>query len=633
MIAHRTSPTNIGLYLLSLASARDFGWIGTVAAVDRLKATFATLARMDRFRGHFLNWYDTRDLRPLDPRYVSSVDSGNLAGHLIALANACGEWRVVPISDLQRLAGLADAIALVREEAGRLRDQRPAQTVPWRHLDDAVARIAGVVEGAVVEGEPVAFRLKALSANAETLVDMARALASELDGGGADLLFWAEATHRCVVEHSRDLDLGAEEALALEAGLREVERQARAFAIEMEFGFLLNPSRMLLSIGYLVPEATLDESCYDLLASESRLASFIAIAKGDVPARHWFRLGRAVTQVGSSAALVSWSGSMFEYLMPSLVMRTPNESLLGQTNRLVVRRQIEYAASLGVPWGISESAYNARDLELTYQYSNFGIPGLGLKRGLAQNIVVAPYATALSATIAPSLAVKNFGRLADEGASGRYGFCEALDYTPARVPKGDTVAVVRAYMAHHQGMTIVAIADALFDGRMGTRFHSEPMVRAAELLLQERPPRDVGVEHPFAAGGDDRCHRPYRRRRRRASPFHSTYLDARHPSPVKRPLCAHDHRGRLRLQPLGRTGCHAMAGGPRPSTIGARISFSVTCGAARFGPRAISRLASSRTPTRPSSTKIAPRSIAATGPLRPASKSSSLRRTTAKCGA
>ena len=208
-------------------------------------------------------------------------------------------------------------------------------------------------------------------------------------------------------------------------------------ALAMDFGFLFNRRRQLLSIGFLAPEGALDTNCYDLLASEARLASFFAIAKGDVAAKHWFRLGRAATPVAHGAALISWSGSMFEYLMPSLVMRAPAGSLLEQTNRLIVRRQIAYAAKLGLPWGISESAYNARDLEFTYQYSNFGVPGLGLKRGLGENRVVAPYATALAAMVDPRAAAANLARLAEVGAFGRYGFYEALDYTPARVPEGE----------------------------------------------------------------------------------------------------------------------------------------------------------------------------------------------------
>ena len=269
----------------------------------------------------------------------------------------------------------------------------------------------------------------------------------------------------------------------------------------MGYGFLLDHDRKLLSIGYRVPEGALDPSCYDLLASEARLASFIAIAKGDVPARHWFRLGRAVTPIAHRAALISWSGSMFEYLMPSLIMRAPAGSLFEQTSRLIVRRQIAYGTSLRLPWGMSESAYNTRDLEFTYQYSNFGVPGLGLKRGLGENVVVAPYATALATMVDPTAAARNFALLASVGARGRYGFYEALDYTPSRLPEDANVAIVRAFMAHHQGMTIVAIADALLDGVMRARFHAEPMVQATELLLQEGTPRDVAVVRPWAVDG------------------------------------------------------------------------------------------------------------------------------------
>jgi len=186
--------------------------------------------------------------------------------------------------------------------------------------------------------------------------------------------------------------------------------------------------------------------------------------------------------------------------MPSLVMRAPAGSILEQTSRLIVQQQMNYAATLGVPWGISESAYNARDIELTYQYSNFGVPGLGLKRGLGANTVIAPYATALAAMVNPRAAAANFDRLAAVGAKGRYGFYEALDFTVSRVLEGKRVAIVLAFMAHHQGMTIVAIADALFHGTMRTRFHSDPLVQATELLLQERTPRDVAVEVPWASG-------------------------------------------------------------------------------------------------------------------------------------
>ena len=318
----------------------------------------------------------------------------------------------------------------------------------------------------------------------------------------------------------------------------------------MEFGFLLDPDRKLLSIGYLVAEGKLDPSCYDLLASEARLASFVAIAKGDIPSRHWFRLGRAVTPIEHGAALISWSGSMFEYLMPSLVMRAPAGSLIEQTSHLIVRRQITYGATLGLPWGISESAYNVRDLEFTYQYSNFGVPGLGLKRGLSENAVVAPYATALAAMVEPAASMRNFARLAAAGASGRYGYYEALDYTRSRLPEGKDYVVVRAFMAHHQGMTVVAIANALLDAEMRARFHAEPIVQATELLLQERTraisrplvlgrrksrdvPRVRGLEAPDGAP-------PALRARR----------DTGGPVALQRPVCGDAHGSRLRLQSM-----------------------------------------------------------------------------------
>ncbi|HEX5611709.1 MAG TPA: glucoamylase family protein, partial [Burkholderiales bacterium] len=494
VVAHRTSPTNLGLYLLSAASARDFGWAGTMQTVERLEATLATMERLPRFRGHFYNWYDTRDLRALDPAYVSSVDSGNLAGHLIALANACREWSREPLSGAQIVAGVEDSLELTRRGLASLPDDRRTQTITRVQLVDALDALAVALRQEGLPAAPAAGRWSKAALEAATLLDMARTLASERgDDAGAEMLAWAEATHASIESHRRDQ---AAEAPSLGERLAVLEASARAMASAMQFEFLLDPGRKLLAIGYRVADATLDPSCYDLLASEARLASFFAIAKGDAPARHWFRLGRAVTPVGRGAALLSWSGSMFEYLMPSLVMRAPSGSLLEQTSRLVVRRQIAYASALDVPWGISESGYNVRDLEFTYQYSNFGIPGLGLKRGLGENTVIAPYATALAAMVDPAAAVRNFARFVALGAEGRYGFYEALDYTRSRHPEGEDFAIVRAFMAHHQGMTVVAIANTVLDARMRARFHAEPMVQATELLLHERTPRSVAVALP-----------------------------------------------------------------------------------------------------------------------------------------
>jgi cyclic beta-1,2-glucan synthetase len=559
VLAHRTSPTNLGLYLLSVVTARDFGWVGTTEAVDRLDSTLGAMSRLERFRGHLYNWYDTHDLRPLEPKYVSSVDSGNLAGHLIALSNACREMTRTPLLTPEWLAGIEDALELMRESQRALTDDRRVQSVTRKHLDDAVDALAATVSASIagVSSAPttpadVVSRLAELAINVDTVVDIVRTLSGERgDSASAELLSWAESVRTSIQSHQRDLqtlmpwanlvagDVGrslgsicdsmptvaelpirCEAAVAIltrgggPAGLVEAfERSAMAARSlqgrldalaelakkifdAMEFGFLLDHDRQLLSIGFGATEGILDRNCYDLLASEAHLASFVAIAKGDIPARHWFRLGRAVTPVDSGAVLVSWSGSMFEYLMPNLVLRAPPGCLIEQTNRLVVRRQMDYGLELGLPWGISESAYNARDLELTYQYSSFGVPGLGLKRGLGADAVIAPYATALGAMLNPRAAAENFERLAAAGGRGRYGWYEALDYTPARLPKGEDVAIVRAYMAHHQGMTLVAIHNALHRGAIRARFHAEPIIQATELLLQERTPRDVFVAPP-----------------------------------------------------------------------------------------------------------------------------------------
>ncbi|MBD8595559.1 glycosyl transferase [Pseudomonas sp. CFBP 8758] len=462
VVAHRTSPTNMGLYLLAAASARDFGWAGTRQTLLRLEASLAVMQTLERFRGHFYNWYDTQDLRPLPPVYVSAVDSGNLAGHLIALANACEQW--AEQGPLDPSSGLHDTLLLVIEEQGRSQPLTQIQAhlqTPFDLGRQAVARLLGEIPA-----DP---------------------------GNGV----WLPAFKQAFAAHLDDRQLHGDTS----ARLRALADNARRMAMDMEFGFLLNRKRQLLSIGYRVAEQQLDSNCYDMLASEARLASLFAIAKGDVATRHWFRLGRSATPLGNGSALISWSGSMFEYLMPSLVMRAPAGSLLTQTQRLVVERQQAYGKSLGIPWGISESAYNARDLEFTYQYSNFGVPGLGLKRGLADDQVIAPYATALAAMVDAPGAWANFATLRALGAIGQYGFYEAVDYTPTRLPEETSQAIVCNYMAHHQGMTVVAIANVLLDGAMRERFHREPMIQASELLLQERMPANVAALQAAAEHG------------------------------------------------------------------------------------------------------------------------------------
>jgi cyclic beta-1,2-glucan synthetase len=582
VVAHRTSPTNIGLCLLSSLCARDLGWIGTEEAVQRLEATFQTLGQLELYRGHFYNWYDTVRLQPLEPKYVSSVDSGNLAGHLLVVGRACRELTESVSVEPSLFAGLGDAIYLLRESLAALTDARRTHTVTRKQLSNAIDALAAMLEPVPASPRDWARRFVDIRDRARTVLDVAQTLAQELgEPADSELLVWAEAARACIESHARDArillpmlhlddkyvralaesapgksvewdaiepyfrslpsietasecfelavrDLGAlrgrisSEAstkndllaridswtAALESAAHDVSalsRRLHAIAntadnlfSAMDFRFLYDEPRKLFSIGFRPGDGTLDASCYDLLASEARLTSFIAIAKGEVPSSHWFRLGRALTPVGRGSALISWSGSMFEYLMPALVMRSPEESMLYQTYEQVVFRQMEYGTERGVPWGISESAFNVRDIDFTYQYSSFGVPGLGLKRGLSEDLVIAPYATALAAMIKPSFAVRNLERIAQQGGSGVYGFYESLDYTKTRVPEGKDVAVIHAYMAHHQGMALVAFADVLTDGAMKTRFHSEPIVQATELLLQERTPRDVLVARPRA---------------------------------------------------------------------------------------------------------------------------------------
>ena len=395
VVAHRTSPTNIGMYLLATVTARDMGWIGTHEMAERLEATLATVGRLERLRGHLYNWYDTRDLRPLEPAYLSSVDSGNLCGHLLALSNACREMLDQPLPVATVLAGIDDAIQLTRQSADAIGHDRRSEGVTRRDLDDALEPFAESLHFAPTTPGAWVARVNLLSTQSRTLVDVARAFVADRAGGAqSDLVTWAEAAQRTVSSHARDLeaiestvDIGGSEvtptmagpgvpasvgpggsvaqpgvvfptllqaagpdmpapgdvepaAVTLVRSLGGIADEAQRLFRETDFQLLFVPSRKLFSIGFRVRDGSLDSSCYDLLASEARLTSFLAIAKGDVDASHWFRLGRPLTPIGRGSALVSWSGSMFEYLMPALVMRAPMLSLLGHTYRLVVARQI-----------------------------------------------------------------------------------------------------------------------------------------------------------------------------------------------------------------------------------------------------------------------------------------------------
>lgn len=500
VLARRTSPTNIGVYLLSVIAARDFGWISFDDAILRVERTLGTLGKMERFRGHFYNWYETDTLQPLMPNYVSTVDSGNLAGHLVTLSSALKEWAEAPSVFLQGdLAGLLDVNDILEETLNLIPDDRRVLRPLRRRIEERIANFRRAVRSIMDEPETATFRTVNLTIAAQDIGRLTSELEGEINSEEATrAVSWAECLIETCEAHNHDAT-GDHDTESLRNRLNMLSEKARQFAFDMKFDFLERPERRLLSIGYRVQENELDESCYDLLASEARLSSLFAIAKGDIKVEHWFRLGRLLVPVGWKGALLSWSGSMFEYLMPPLVMREPLGSLLDQTNRLIVRRQIQYANERGLPWGISEAAFNARDQQMNYQYSNFGVPSLGLQRGLSRNAVIAPYASILASQYMPAEAVANLKRLRDLGALGEYGFHDSVDFTPARVREDQQYAVVKNYYAHHHGMSILAIDNVIFDGRMRNRFHRDPVIEAAQLLLQEKAPREIPMVHAKTA--------------------------------------------------------------------------------------------------------------------------------------
>jgi len=506
-IAHRTSPTNIGLSLLANLAAYDFGYITAGQFGERTANTFRTMQTLDRHRGHFLNWYDTQSLKPLLPIYISTVDSGNLSGHLLTLrpgllavpdqAIVSSRWCDGLIDTLNTLAAadegsVPNELAAVRTE---LESAKEPATIPAIRL--LLGRVAAAATG-VVNG-PYRFEARrwarALAAQSTAVLEDVALLAPDGCEGVPTL--------REVAAMEGDSPQ-AVHARARVAAMDSLAAQAAGFA-EMEYGFLFDRARRLLTIGYNVGEHRADASYYDLLASEARLCSFVGIAQGHLPQDNWFAMGRLLVMAGGEPMLLSWSGSMFEYLMPLVVMPAYENTLLDHTSKAAVASQIEYGAQRGVPWGVSESGYNAVDARLNYQYRAFGVPGTGLKRGLADDLVIAPYASALALMVAPEEACLNLERLSKEGFEGTYGFYEAIDYTPSRVPRGQSHAVVRSFMAHHQGMSLLSFAHLLLDRPMQKRFGSDPLFQATTLLLQERVPRAMAVYSRLAEVSDLRA--------------------------------------------------------------------------------------------------------------------------------
>ncbi|MEM5788072.1 MAG: glucoamylase family protein, partial [Syntrophobacteraceae bacterium] len=554
-VAHRTSPTNMGLALLANLTAYDFGYLSSGNFLERTAGAFRTMATLERHKGHFYNWYDTQSLKPLLPLYVSSVDSGNLAGHLLTLRQGLIALPDDSVLGPRLFDGLSDTLRVLVDVAGETAsghlDQlqqdmdiavntQPASLSAARHCLDRLAKTATeaarIVESGELRIEPGTGRPEARNKGEsarvkwwmQSFIQQCRNALDELDF----LAPWIPLsssrnefevfcrideipTLRQLSEFEVDLLPKIDHLLAMGVTAEERDRlqELRFFVMEasrracarieviesltleanefanMEYEFLFDKPRQLLAIGYNVSDRRRDSSYYDLLASEARFSTFVAIAQGALPQDSWFALGRLLTTAGGEPILLSWSGSMFEYLMPLLVMPTYENTLLDQTCRAAVASQIEYGRKCGVPWGISECGYNAIDVHLNYQYRAFGVPGLGLKRGLSEDLVVAPYASALALMVTPEKACLNLEQLAAEGFEGNFGFFEAIDYTPSRLPRGQSSAVVRSYMAHHQGMSLLSLAYLLMDRPMQKRFESEPLFQATMLLLQERVPR------------------------------------------------------------------------------------------------------------------------------------------------
>jgi cellobiose phosphorylase len=536
VVAHRTSPTNMGLALLSNLSACDFGYISVGQFIERTAKALGTMASLERHRGHFYNWYDTQSLKPLLPMYVSTVDSGNLAASLLTLRAG-----LLALPDERMLGsrlfdGLQDTLIVLSDA---IPEPKPAGLVRMEEEMEVIGASPSDLTPMVVRE-----RIGRLAASAAQLVSgleaapdnealwWARTFDAQCHAALDELTLCAPWTqvpsvlervpHLGAVVTLRQLaclddelpqigkqagpcetaeerqELGALIELLTRSSLAARERIAVSenlallsgeLACQMEWDFLYDTARHLLTIGYNVSNGRRDDSYYDLLASEARLSSFVAIAQGQLPQESWFALGRLLTVAGGEPILLSWSGSMFEYLMPLIVMPTYENTLLDQTCKAAVARQIGYGKERGVPWGISESSYSMIDGHLNYQYSAFGVPGLGLKRGLAGDLVIAPYASALALMVAPEKAVRNLEVLASRGILGKYGFYDAVDYTPTRLPPDRSNTVVRSFMAHHQGMSLLSLTSLLLDRPMQRRFESDPAFRATVLLLQERPPK------------------------------------------------------------------------------------------------------------------------------------------------
>ncbi len=537
VVAHRTSPTNIGLSLLANLSAHDFGYATTEQLLQRTGDTFATMEKLGRYFGHFYNWYDTQSLRPLHPRYISTVDSGNLAGHLLTLRQGLLTLKSQKIIHPRLLDALHDTLRIAiashpKEHPGLVEfknkfEQQDLTSLSSREikkwLEELVLPLGNLVDSLAADNRSELKQwLNTLLGEINNVIDEIDFLApwltlalpdkfrslkflnsiptlEQLAHADKEMRLELEALRenttpeemRSLTELVNAQDLASKRARARINRLESLAVQCSEFA-DMEYNFLYDSSQHLLAIGYNVDDHHRDSSFYDLLASEARLSSFVAIAQGKLPQENWFALGRRLTTAENKPVLLSWSASMFEYLMPNLVMPSYENTLLDETCKGTVKRHIEYGKQQNIPWGISESCYNVVDATLTYQYKAFGVPGLGFKRGLGLDLVVAPYASILALMVDPEAACANLETMRDAGFEGKYGFYEAIDYTPSRLPRGQSHVVIQTFMAHHQGMSLLSLAYLLLDMPMQKRFESDPQFQTALLLLQEQVPKTTG---------------------------------------------------------------------------------------------------------------------------------------------
>ncbi len=551
--AHRTSPTNIGMALLANLTAFDFGYITAGQLIERSSNTIATLQKMEKYRGHLFNWYDTETLAPLAPKYVSTVDSGNLAGHLITLKQGLYTIADKKITDNSFFEGLIDILHIIKEKAAasdaadtvndfieKVSENYPqatgSLTLCKKFIDEIHSSFAQFLEstGFNLPEEANWWAQKAMAHIIFAKNQLASLcpwlLLTEPPEKFAALIpilpsipsiRQLSKIEEILLQRMNDFnasEISSEEKAWLNNFIRIVSESARRAKViiltldqlalkcndlaDIEFDFLYYPTQHLFTIGYNVDEQRKDNGLYDLLASEARLTTFVAISQGKLPQDSWFALGRQLTNVGSMPMLLSWSGSMFEYLMPLLVMPVYENTLLNNTYKAIVQKQIEYGRKRNVPWGISESGYSLTDGQLNYQYKAFGVPGTGFKRGLGEDLVISPYSTMMALMVEPALAYDNLEILKEAGFEGKYGFYEAIDYTTARLQRKQSFTVIKSFMAHHQGMGFLSLAYLLLNKPMQQRFAADLGVKSALLLLQERIPRISSFYSPALHAAD-----------------------------------------------------------------------------------------------------------------------------------